>query len=262
MRVIIEADAEKAAETATEIIAGTVRRMPDAVLGLATGGTPIQCYQRLIRLYEQGQLDFARVRTFNLDEYIGLPLEHPESYHQFMHRHLFSKVNLQPENCRLPDPTATDIGQECLDFELAIKRVGGIDLQLLGIGRDGHIGFNEPGSSLAGATRVKHLTQQTIDDNARFFDSPSEVPKLAITMGVGTILRAGRCLLLATGDSKAVAVRETIEGAVSSSVPATALQLHPQVVVVVDKAAAKLLARTEYYEMAERAERQLSGGVK
>lgn len=261
MRVIIEAEADAAAETATNIIAETIRKKPGAVLGLATGGTPIQCYQRLIQLYEKGTLDFSRVRTFNLDEYMGLPLDHPESYHQFMNRQLFSRVNLQPQNCRLPNPMTEDIQQECLDFEAAIEQAGGIDLQLLGIGRDGHVGFNEPGSSMASRTRVKHLTRQTIEDNARFFDSPSEVPEMAITMGVGTILGARRCLLLATGDAKAEAIQATVEGAMSASVPATALQLHPQVVVVVDEAAAKLLVRKEYYKMSERAQRKLSGGV-
>lgn len=262
MRVIIEADAERAAETAAEIIAATVREKLDAVLGLATGGTPVRCYQRLIGKYQAGSLDFSRVRTFNLDEYVGLPLEHPESYHQFMQKHLFSHVNLVAENCQLPNPTLQPLEEECQRYEAAIMSAGGIDLQLLGIGRDGHIGFNEPGSSLASRTRVKHLTQETIEDNARFFDDPSLVPRLAITMGVGTILDARRCLLLATGASKASAIQQTVEGPITASCPATALQLHRRAVLVVDSEAASLLQRKSYYEMSERVERDLSGGVK
>jgi glucosamine-6-phosphate deaminase len=261
VRVIIEADADQAAETAAEIIAATVRAKPNVVLGLATGGTPVRCYQRLIAKYQTGQLDFANVRSFNLDEYIGLPLNHPECYHQFMKRQLFEHVNIKPENYQLPDPTVADLAGECQQYEQAIREAGGIDLQLLGIGRDGHIGFNEPGSSLASRTRIKHLTRETIEDNARFFDDPSQVPRLAITMGVGTILDSHRCLLLATGESKAQAILETVEGPISASCPATALQLHPQVVVVLDVSAASLLKRKSYYEMSERAQRELAGGV-
>ena len=261
MRIIIEADAVQAAETAAEIIAATVRRKPTAVLGLATGGTPVQCYRGLIRRFEAGSLNFAQVRTFNLDEYIGLPLSHPESYHQFMARELFSHVNLDPANCRLPDPTAADLQQECIDYERAIVEAGGVDLQLLGIGRDGHIGFNEPGSSLASRTRVKHLTRETIADNARFFDEPEDVPRLAITMGVGTIMDSKRCLLLATGAAKADAIRDTVEGPITASVPATALQWHRDTVVVMDQAAAQHLRRIDYYQISEAAQRKLAAGV-
>jgi glucosamine-6-phosphate deaminase len=258
VRIIIEADADQAAETAANLIAQQVQTKPDSVLGLATGGTPIRCYQSLIRRYREGTLDFGQVRTFNLDEYIGLPLDHPESYHSFMDAQLFSHINVPRQHRNLPDPTGNDYSRQCQEYEDRIDRAGGIDLQLLGIGRDGHIGFNEPGSSLASRTRVKHLTQETIDDNARFFDDAAEVPRLAITMGVGTILQSRRCLLLATGDSKAVAIRDAVEGPLTASVPASALQLHRDTIVVVDEAAASLLQRHEYYRMSETAARQLA----
>ncbi|WP_164103184.1 glucosamine-6-phosphate deaminase [Candidatus Laterigemmans baculatus] len=261
MRVIIEADAAAAAATAADFIAALVRRKPDAVLGLATGGTPVSCYQLLIEMHRQEGLDFGQVRTFNLDEYVGLPATHPQSYHRFMQEQLFDHVNLQPERCQLPDGVADDLPAACAAYEAAIREAGGIDLQLLGIGTDGHIAFNEPGSSLAGRTRVKHLTAETIRDNARFFGDEASVPRLAVTMGVGTILEARCCLLLATGAHKAEAVRAAVEGPVSASITASALQLHPDVVMVLDEAAAGELQRSEYYKMAEAAERTRSAAA-
>lgn len=255
MRVIIEADAAGAAATAANLIAAVVRQKTDAVLGLATGGTPVSCYQALIEMHRRDGLDFSQVRTFNLDEYVGLAATHPQSYHCFMQEQLFAHVNLQPAHCRIPDGVADDLAQACADYEAAIRRAGGIDLQLLGIGTDGHIAFNEPGSSLASRTRVKHLTSETIRDNARFFGDEDSVPRMAVTMGVGTILEASRCLLLATGSNKAEAVRAAVEGPVTATVTASALQLHPNVVIVLDEAAAGQLERLEYYKMAEAAER-------
>jgi glucosamine-6-phosphate deaminase len=261
VRIIIEANADTAAETATNWIAELVNRKPATVLGLATGGTPVPVYQRLIARHQQNKLDFSAATTFNLDEYIGLELSHPESYHQFMWRHFFSRVNLRPDYCHLPDPTAGSLLAECERYEAAIAGAGGIDLQLLGIGRDGHIGFNEPGSSLASRTRVKHLTQQTIDDNARFFESVAQVPRLAITMGIETILDSRCCLLLATGHSKAIAIKATVEGPITASVPATALQLHQNCVIVIDEDAASLLERKAYYQMSEAAQRDLTASI-
>lgn len=255
MRVIIEADAAAAAATAANFIADLVRQKADAVLGLATGGTPVSCYQTLIEMHRREGLDFSQVRTFNLDEYVGLSPSHPQSYHYFMQEQLFDHLNLQPERCHIPDGVADDLARACAAYEAAIREAGGIDLQLLGIGTDGHIAFNEPGSSLAGRTRVKHLTSETIRDNARFFGNEASVPRLAVTMGVGTILEAGRCLLLATGANKSAAVHAAVEGPVTASVTASALQLHPDVVMVLDEAAAGQLERREYYKMAEAVER-------
>lgn len=261
MRVIIESDPASATKLAAQVIAERIRANPQIVLGLATGGTPIGCYQQLIEWHRRGELDFAAVTTFNLDEYVGLAADHPESYHRFMREQLFDHVNLSPQRCHLPDGMAADLAGACAAYEVAIEAAGGIDLQLLGIGRDGHIAFNEPGSSLAGATRVKHLTAETIADNARFFGDPAAVPRLAVTMGVGSILRAGCCLLVATGEAKAAAVAATIEGPVTAMVTASALQLHPHVIIILDEAAAGQLQRHEYYRMSEAAQRQLCGGV-
>lgn len=258
MRVIIEADAAAAATTAAQLIAEVVRQKADAVLGLATGGTPVRCYEALIEMHRREGLDFSRVRTFNLDEYVGLEPTHPQSYRRFMQEMLFDHVNLNAEHCRVPSGVAEDLQQACEEYEAAIRSAGGIDLQLLGIGRDGHIAFNEPGSSLASRTRVKHLTPETIRDNARFFGDDAAVPRLAVTMGVGTILEAACCLLLATGANKAAAVRAALEGPVTASVTASALQLHRDVVTVIDEAAAGQLERREYYKMAEAAERMRS----
>lgn len=255
MRVIIERDAAAAAATAADFIARLVRQKPSAVLGLATGGTPIGCYDVLIEMHGRGELDFSRVRTFNLDEYVGLPPEHPQSYRRFMQERLFDHVNLDPANCRVPDGMADDLAEACEAYEASIRGAGGIDLQLLGIGRDGHIAFNEPGSSLSSRTRVKHLTIETIRDNARFFDDPESVPRMAVTMGVGTILDARRCLLLATGKGKAAVIRAAVEGPITASVTASALQWHRDVVTVLDEAAAAELQHREYYQMVEAAER-------
>lgn len=255
MRVVVEEDTEAASRWAAWQIAELVRRKPDAVLGLATGGTPIRCYGELIRLHREEGLDFSRVRTFNLDEYVGLAGDHPQSYRCFMNEHLFGQINIPLENTHVPSGTEDDYDRFCEAYEDAIRAAGGIDLQLLGIGRDGHIAFNEPGSSLASRTRLKALTQETIDDNARFFNDADQVPVLAVTMGVGTILDAAQCLLLAVGAGKASAIRMAVEGPVTSQVTASALQLHRQATVVLDEEAAAWLQRREYYDRSERARR-------
>ncbi len=258
MRVIIQPDATGVAQRAATLIAELVRRKPNAVLGLATGGTVVQCYQELIRLHQQEQLDFSQVRTFNLDEYVGLGADHPQSYRRFMHEQFFQYVNLRPENCFVPDGLASDYEAYCAWYEHQIISAGGIDLQLLGIGRDGHIAFNEPGSSLGSRTRLKTLTQETIEDNARFFGSADQVPRTAVTMGVGTILESRKCLLLATGSSKAAAIGAAVEGPVTAQVTASALQLHRDVVLVIDSDAASWLRRRAYYQQVEEAERNLA----
>ena len=176
MEIVIQPTAEAASIVAAKIIAQLVRRKPDAVLGLATGSTPLATYRELVRMHREDGLDFSRVRTFNLDEYVGLPHEHPQSYHAFMQENLFRYINVPRENIRIPNGLAVDVAAECAAYEQAIRAVGGIDLQVLGIGTDGHIGFNEPSSSLASRTRIKTLTARTRSDNARYFGSAEEVP--------------------------------------------------------------------------------------
>jgi len=251
LRVIIRPDAQAACITAARIIAEQVLRKPDCVLGLATGGTPVVCYRELIRLHQQGQLDFSRVTSFNLDEYVGLSPQHPQSFHAFMFENLFNHINIPRDQIHIPDGMATDIAGSCAAYEQRIAAAGGIDLQLLGIGTDGHIGFNEPGSSLASRTRLKTLCEQTVRDNARFFDHPDEVPQLSVTMGVGTILDSRRCILLATGNNKAAAIRSAIEGPVTSQITASALQLHRDAIAILDEAASSWLNRRSHYKHAE-----------
>jgi glucosamine-6-phosphate deaminase len=217
------------------------------VLGLATGSTPLGLYRELARIHHEEGLDFSQNVTFNLDEYIGLPKDHPQSYHHFMSEHFFRHINLDPRNTHLPDGQASDVVEECQRYEALIEAAGGIDLQLLGIGRDGHLGFCEPGSSLSGRTSLVVLARETIDDNARFFRSIEEVPKYALSMGIGTVMEARRCLLLATGIGKAKAVRNAIEGALCSGCPASALQGHPDATVLLDEEAADLLDSRDHY---------------
>jgi glucosamine-6-phosphate deaminase len=243
MEIIIQANPDSATDVAARIITRLLREKPDAVLGLATGSTPLRLYRMLIDL----KLDWSRVTTFNLDEYIGLPREHPQSYHSFMWENLFRHVNINRENVHIPDGNAQDIPRFCADYEAKIKAVGGIDLQVLGIGTDGHIGFNEPTSSLASRTRIKTLTQQTREDNARFFGSEDAVPHHVITMGIGTIMEARRNVLLAFGESKAHAIAGAVEGPITSLNPASILQLHPEVKVCIDEPAATRLQRSDYY---------------
>ncbi len=263
MRVIIEENSESCGARAAHIMARLVRAKPTCVLGLATGSTPIGVYQELIRLHREEGLDFAQVTTFNLDEYVGLGPTHPQSYRFFMQQQLFDHVNLDPGRVHVPDGRALDFEHFCQGYEDQIRLAGGIDLQLLGIGSDGHIAFNEPGSSLGSRTRLKTLASTTIRDNARFFGSREQVPRLAVTMGVGTILDAKKCLLVANGEHKAEAVRDTIEGPVTAQVTASALQLHRDVVIILDQAAASRLGRREYYQEVEQAQSLLeSGGLR
>ena len=243
MEIIIQPNAEAATSVAARIIARLLHDKPDAVLGLATGSTPLLLYRELIRM----KLDWRKVTTFNLDEYVGLPGDHPQSYHSFMWENLFRHLNLARKNIHLPDGMAKDIPKFCATYERQIRAAGGIDLQVLGIGTDGHIGFNEPTSSLASRTRIKTLTPQTIKDNARFFGSEAGVPHHVITMGIGTILEARQNLLLAFGAGKARAIAEAVEGPVTALNPASVLQLHPVAKVCLDEPAAACLQRADYY---------------
>jgi glucosamine-6-phosphate deaminase len=248
MLVILKRDAGEISRQAAQLVASAVRKKPSLTLGLATGGTMVAVYQELVGLHKADSLDFSRVVTFNLDEYLGLPASHPQSFHHFMHENLFAHVNVNPRNIHIPDGTIRgDYDQYCKSYEDAIHKAGGIDLQLLGIGRNGHIGFNEPTSSLGSRTRLKVLDQETLDDNAKFFAPDEESPRCAITMGIGSILEARKILLLATGASKAAAVTKSIEGPVTSAVPASALQLHPDVTFIIDDPAAAQLTQRDYY---------------
>jgi glucosamine-6-phosphate deaminase len=250
MEVVIVESQEAGSQIVAEAIAALVRNKPTAVLGLATGSTPLGVYDDLVQLHNSEGLSFADASGFALDEYVGLPPEHPESYRAVLLREFASRVDLPPDSLRTPDGWAADIPAACAAYEEAIVAAGGVDLQLLGVGTDGHIGFNEPTSSLASLTRVKTLTEQTRVDNARFFDDDvAAVPTHVLTQGVGTILRARQLVLLAWGEGKAEAVAATVEGPVTSMVPSSALQLHPHATVVVDEAAASGLRLADYYRM-------------
>jgi len=265
MRVIIEKDYDAMSKRAAQFVAELVREKPDCGLGLATGSTPIGMYKELIRMHKEEGLDFSRVKTFNLDEYYGLSPDHPQSYHYFMRQHLFDHINIAPQNINIPDGKVRDVKAFCAAYERMIKEAGGIDLQILGIGADGHIGFNEPGSSLGSRTRLKTLAEETIRDNSRFFKSMDEVPKFAITMGIATIMDAKRCILLASGIRKAKVVAQAIEGPVSSQITASMLQMHPDVIVILDEEAASELKRKNYYihveKMASELEKILKGSL-
>lgn len=243
--VVIVRDADEAGEIAADMIEALVRRNPDVVLGLATGSTPLTTWASLAG---RG-LDFSRARGFVLDEYVGLEPGHPESYRSVIDRELVIPLGFSPELVHVPGENGT-IETAGEDYENAIERAGGVDMQLLGIGRTGHIGFNEPGSSLASRTRVKALAEQTRRDNARFFDSLDDVPTHCITQGLGTIQRARHLLLLAFGEAKARAVAGAVEGAVTASLPASVIQLHEKVTVIVDEGAASGLLHANYYRYA------------
>lgn len=248
MRVIILDDEALATDRVAALIADTLARRPAAVLGLATGGTMEGVYARLVAAHRRGDLSFAKARTFNLDEYLGLAPTHHQSYRHFMAHHLFDHVDIAPENTHLPDGMAADAGEAARLYEAEIAARGPIDLQLLGLGANGHIGFNEPSSSLGSRTRVKTLTRDTIEANGRFFEAGEPQPRQALTMGIATILDARSIVVLALGAGKAEAVAQTVEGPVGARWPSSALQFHPDVTLVVDRAAAGSLAMRDYYE--------------
>lgn len=251
MLVEVFQDYDAVSDRAAEIVIGQVRRKPDSVIGFATGSTPLGLYKRLITAHRERGLDFSKVTTFNLDEYVGVPPEHSQSYHHFMWENLFKHVNLNPSNVYIPHGMADDIEYFCEWYEEQIENAGGIDLQILGIGANGHLAFNEPGSSLGSRTRIKTLTQKTVRDNARFFEDPDEVPRQAITMGVGTIMDARTLLLVAVGEQKAAAIRAALEGPVTGMCPATVVQMHRFAHVVIDGNAASQLAYRHHGGIAE-----------
>jgi glucosamine-6-phosphate deaminase len=244
--VVIVESPEAGGALVARHIATQVRAKPGFTLGVATGSTPLPVYSALARERAAG-LDLSHVVVFALDEYVGLPKEHPESYHSVIRREVTEPLGLNPSLVHVPDGDEATITTAGERYEAALRARGGVDLQLLGIGTDGHVGFNEPGSSLASSTRIKTLTAQTRADNARFFDTPEEVPTHCITQGIGTILRAGHLVLLAFGAGKADAVAAAVEGPVTASLPGSCLQLHPHVTVVVDEAAATGLELGDYY---------------
>ncbi|WP_106816914.1 glucosamine-6-phosphate deaminase [Microbacterium timonense] len=246
--IVIVRDKAAAGALVADHIARLIRENPETVLGLATGSTPLPVYEAL-RDRLQG-VDVSRVRGFALDEYVGIDPAHPESYRSVITREVVEPLGLNPALIRTPDGSPEGIERHGEEYEEAILEAGGIDLQILGIGTDGHIGFNEPGSSFASQTRVKTLTEQTRRDNARFFDSIDDVPMHCITQGLGTILRARHLVLLAFGEGKAAAVAGAVEGPLSASLPGSAIQLHARATVVVDEAAASQLTRADYYRYA------------
>ena len=247
MEVIITEE-ERIGELVADDIAALVARVPDAVLGLATGSSPLRIYDSVARRVDAGTLSLARARAFTLDEYVGLPAGHPAAYRTVIDADFVSRVDLPADAVQGPDGTAADLAAACAAYEAAIRDAGGVDLQILGIGTDGHIAFNEPGSSLSSRTRVKTLTEQTRRDNARFFGGDLEsVPRHCLTQGLGTIMEARHIVLVATGAGKAQAVHHLVEGAVSALWPATILQHHPRVTVLIDEAAASRLQLADYY---------------
>jgi glucosamine-6-phosphate deaminase len=248
VEVVILADPASVGRVVADAVEALLARKPDAVLGLATGSSPLPVYEELIRRHVAGRLSFARVRAFCLDEYVGLPAGHPEAYRAVIRRVFADRVGLA--DVRSPEGSARDIPAACAAYELEMAVAGGVDLQLLGIGGDGHVGFNEPGSSLASRTRLKTLTAQTRADNARFFDSVDAVPRHVLTQGIGTILEARHVVLVAHGPAKASPVAAAVEGPVTAMVPASALQLHPHTSVVLDAAAAAGLRLAPYYSEA------------
>lgn len=247
MEVIIQKDLHTASLLTAHIIASEMRKNPHIVLGMATGRTMERVYHLLSEMHNQGNLDFSLCKTFNLDEYAGLPPTDINSYRSYMGEHLFDHVNIDPRNTYIPDGTAQDLDFECKRYERLIKKHGGIDLQLLGIGRAGHIGFNEPLSALKSRTRVKSLTPETMEQNRPLFKGDGAMPGRAITMGVGTILESKRCIMLVAGSEKAQILKKAVEGPITSMVTASALQLHPHCTVIVDEAAAELLECKDYY---------------
>jgi glucosamine-6-phosphate deaminase len=247
MEVVI-APAAQLALLAADAVEALLRRKRDAVIGLATGSSPLAVYDELARRHEEQGLSFEHARGFMLDEYVGLPADHPERYRNVIEREIASRVAWTADSVHGPDGLAPDVPAACAAYEAAIAAAGGVDVQLLGIGTDGHIGFNEPGSSLASRTRIKTLTRQTREDNARFFDDDLEkVPTHCLTQGLGTIMEARHLVLLATGRHKAEAVHQLVEGPVSAMWPATIMQMHPHATVLVDDAAASRLQLAAYY---------------
>ena len=259
MQIIIFDNAEQVAENAAQWVSELINNKEKPVLGLATGSTPISLYKQLVNKHKNEGLSFNHVSSFNLDEYHNINAENAQSYRSFMKEHLFDHVDINQENTYLPTCTNTQNPREQgVSYENKIQELGGIDLQILGIGANGHIGFNEPTSSLASRTRIKTLTQQTLTDNSRLFNEDEEQPTMAMTMGIATIMDARYVLLMATGKNKAKAVNDMISGALSAMCPASALQMHENAVILLDKEAASDLADHQYYQWADKQHRKIN----
>lgn len=241
MQIIKAKDYDEMSRIAADILSAQITLFPEGVLGLATGSTPIGTYENLVKRYEKGRLDFSRIKSVNLDEYRGLARENDQSYYYFMHQHLFDRVNIVKENTFVPDGTIADAKEACEAYEAIISSLGGIDMQLLGLGNNGHIGFNEPADDFSEYTHVVDLTPSTIQANKRFFEKEEDVPKQAYTMGIGSIMKAKRILLLVSGKGKAEILKEVLQGPITPKVPASVLRLHPQVILVADEEACRCL---------------------
>lgn len=241
MRLIVTKNYEEMSKVAAKEMAEDIKRNPEIVLGLATGGTPVGMYKELIRMYNEGELDFSKVTSINLDEYVGLAGEHDQSYRYFMNTNLFNHINIDKNNTFVPNGLAENVEEECMAYDARIQDMGGIDLQLLGLGANGHIGFNEPGEALSVGTHLTDLKESTIEANARFFDSIDDVPRKAITMGLGAIMKAKKIMVIASGEGKAEVVKAMMSGKITTEIPATMLQMHRDVILIVDEDAAKLL---------------------
>ena len=241
MNVLVFDSEEQIGIAAGYYMCGQVLQKPDSILGLATGSSPIRAYKHMIELYEQGAVDFSKVTTFNLDEYVELDINDKNSYHTFMYENLFNHINIPDENINFLDGNAADLKKECVEYEQRIKDAGGIDIQLLGIGSNGHIAFNEPADSFQRWSHVVELKESTIKDNSRFFDSVSDVPTRAVTMGIGSIMQARRILIIALGEKKAKAIKQVINGHVTPECPASVLQFHKDVTLMLDRSAASLI---------------------
>lgn len=241
MKLVIAKDYEEMSKLAAEEMAKTVEENPSAVLGLATGGTPVGMYKELIKMNKEGKIDFSKITSVNLDEYVGLDGEHDQSYRYFMNTNLFNHINIDKSKTFVPNGKAEDVEKECKEYDERIEKLGGIDVQLLGIGNNGHVGFNEPADELSLGTHLTGLTESTIEANARFFEKKEDVPTQAITMGLGGIMKAKKIILIASGAGKAEIIEKLIKGKITTQVPASMLQMHNNVVVIVDEAAAQNL---------------------
>ena len=257
MRVIIRKTYEEISKEASVLLKKRIAKKENFVLGLATGSSPLGLYKELARMNKEEGLSFKNVKTFNLDEYYGLDPEHPQSYRYFMNTNLFDHIDIDKTNTHVPEGNSVNTEEFCRQYEENIKNAGGIDLQVLGIGGDGHIAFNEPGSSLGSRTRIVTLDEHTISDNSRFFEKIEDVPKFAISMGVGTILESKEIIFIANGKGKAEVVAKALEGPVTSMITASVLQLHPKVSIFLDEEAASLLKRINYYKFVEKSEKEI-----
>lgn len=246
MKVIIVENYEEASQEAAKIFINQVKENPQSILGLATGSTPIRMYELLREDHEKNHTSYKDVKSYNLDEYFGLDASHPQSYHYFMYKNLFDHININPENIHIPNGMTDDVDAECERYDELIKEAGGVDIQVLGIGNNAHIGFNEPTINFEKGTHLVQLEDSTIEANSRFFDNIEDVPKKAITMGVGSIFKSRKIMLIATGENKAEAIYNTVYGKVVPEVPASILQFHSDIVLILDKEAAKLLKEEDY----------------